>query len=52
MKKETRGRKPIQDKKIMLRIYIQQSVIEANGGKLQCENDWSLHLKCVGKKKF
>ncbi len=50
MKKETRGRKPIPDKKAMLRIYIEQSIIDANGGKLQCEADWILHLKSVGKK--
>ena len=49
-KKETRGRKPLTDKKAMLRIYIEQSIIDANGGKLQCESDWILSLKSGAKK--
>ena len=32
MKAETRGRKPVQDKKQQVTIYVKKSVIERNGG--------------------
>lgn len=32
MKKETRGRKPVQDKKIQVTIYIPQSKVADHGG--------------------
>jgi len=35
-KKETRGRKPVTDKKEALQIYVEGSVIHANGGKEKC----------------
>lgn len=52
-KKETRGRKPVDagNKKSMLRIYIEQWIIDANGGKEKCELDWSAQLAVNGFKK-
>lgn len=52
-KKETRGRKPVleMNKKSMLRIYIENWIIDANGGKQQCELDWSGHLASTAFKK-
>lgn len=36
MKKETRGRKPGTDNKMLVRVYVRQSVIDANGGHDAC----------------
>ena len=51
-KKETRGRKPIADenKKVALRIYVEQSLIDANGGELQAKEICILSLKSGAKK--
>jgi hypothetical protein len=49
-KTETRGRKPVQDKKTALRIYVEQSLIDANGGELQAKEICILSLKSGAKK--
>jgi hypothetical protein len=37
MKIETRGRKPIDDKKKTLTVYIRESIINGNGGLERCK---------------
>ena len=40
--KPKRGRKTVEDKKILLRLYVRQSVVDAHGGQdaaqLKCTN--------------
>ena len=49
-KKETRGRKTVADKKIALRLYVEQSLIDANGGELLAKEICILSLKSGAKK--
>lgn len=49
-KKETRGRKPVEDKKTALRIYVEQSLIDANGGEQSAKELCLLSLKSGAKK--
>lgn len=49
-KKETRGRKPVADKKTALRIYVEQSIIDAVGGEHQAKELCLLSLKSGAKK--
>ena len=53
MKKEQPklGRKPVADKKGLVRIFIEQSVIDANGGEDICKQECILFLKKRGQKK-
>jgi hypothetical protein len=30
--KRTAGRKPLEDKKILVRVFVKKSIVEANGG--------------------
>ena len=36
MKPKKRGRKPVADRKVALRIYMPQSIINSNGGEQAC----------------
>lgn len=45
------GRKPVADKKFCLRIFIEQSVIDANGGENICKDECISFLKKRGQKK-
>jgi hypothetical protein len=38
MRKESRGRKPVTDKKKQLTVYINQSIIDLAGGKETAKN--------------
>lgn len=38
------GRKPIADKKVMLRIFVEQSIVNANGGEQSCKDECVLFL--------
>lgn len=52
-KQETKlGRKPIADKKLMLRIFVEQSIVEQNGGEQSCKDECILYLKERGQKSF
>jgi hypothetical protein len=46
------GRKPIADKKIMLRMFVEQSIVDANGGEQSCKDECILFLKERGQKSF
>ena len=52
MKQKKLGRKPIADKKLMLRIFVEQSVIDANGGEQSAKDECILFLKERGQKSF
>lgn len=52
MKPKKLGRKPIADKKIMIRFFIEQSVVDANEGEQSCKDECILFLKERGQKKF
>jgi len=51
MKQKKLGRKPIADKKQVLRIFIEQSIIDANGGETICKDECISLLKKRGQKK-
>jgi phage-related protein len=51
MKQKKLGRKPIADKKQVLRIFIEQSIIDANGGETICKDECISFLKKRGQKK-
>lgn len=51
MKQKKLGRKPIADKKQVLRIFIEQSIIDANGGEAICNDECISFLKKRGQKK-
>ena len=51
MKQKKLGRKPIADKKQVLRIFIEQSVIDANGGETICKDECISFLKKAWAKK-
>ena len=52
MKPKKLGRKPITDKKVMLRIFVEQSVIDANGGEQSSKDECISFLKERGQKSF
>jgi len=45
------GRKTVADKKFCLRIFIEQSVIDANGGEQTAKDECISFLKKRGQKK-
>jgi len=51
MKQKKLGRKPIADKKNLIRFFIEQSVIDSNGGEDTCKTECILYLKKRGQKK-
>lgn len=50
-KQKKLGRKPIADKKNLIRFFIEQSVIDANGGEAICKDECISFLKKRGQKK-
>ena len=46
------GRKPIADKKVMLRMFVEQSTVDANGGEQSCKDECILFLKERWQKSF
>lgn len=52
MKQPKLGRKPIADKKVMLRIFVEQSTVDLNGGEQSCKDECILFLKERGQKSF
>lgn len=52
MKAKKLGRKPIADKKVMLRIFVEQSTVDLNGGEQSCKDECILFLKERGQKSF
>ena len=52
MKQPKLGRKPIADKKVMLRIFVEQSTVDLNGGEQSCKDESILFLKERGQKSF
>ena len=51
MKAKKLGRKPVADKKMVLRIFVEQSLIDANGGEQTCKDECISFLKKRGQKK-
>ena len=49
MKAKKLGRNPIADKKVMLRIFVEQSTVDLNGGEQSCKDECILFLKERGK---
>jgi hypothetical protein len=45
------GRRPVADKKFCLRIFIEQSIIDANGGEQISKDECISFLKKRGQKK-
>jgi len=52
MKAKKLGRKPIADKKVMLRFFIEQSYVDANGGEQTAKDECISFLKKRGQKSF
>lgn len=44
-KKQTRGRKPISDKKVPVTIYLTKSTIDANGGLVSLKDDLIMYSR-------
>lgn len=44
------GRKPVSDKKQLLRLYVNESIINANGGVEECQQKCTEFLKSIKKK--
>ena len=46
------GRKPVADPKQIVTIYVEQSIIDANGGMEEAKTESYLFLKKAGRKKL
>ena len=46
------GRKPVADPKQTFTIYVEQSIIDANGGMEEAKSESYLFLKKAGRKKL
>ncbi len=51
-KKEKRGRKPVEDKKVRLDVFVTESIIELVGGKEAAKTEAIVALKTIADKKF
>ena len=46
------GRKPLKDKKAMVRFFLEESVIRMNGGVESCKIECALYLKKRARSKW
>lgn len=51
MNKPKLGRKPIPDKKLLIRFFIEGSIVKENGGEEACKEECISHLKKRAKKR-
>lgn len=50
MKVKKRGRKPVKDKRVPIRFFVQESVMHANGGEEECQELCENYLNKRAKK--